>query len=103
MGLAGIWYNVEGRLLRHGLFRRQPGPLGGQGGAPTQATSQAQPDQAQQPDQGIPSDSEDDDRAREAGPSDVAMPDQAMPDQATHDLAAGGPPANFGHGQFLID
>ncbi|BDA43845.1 probable AP2-like ethylene-responsive transcription factor PLT2 [Coccomyxa sp. Obi] len=73
----------------------QPGPLGGQG-APLQATSQAQPDQVQpdqaQPDQGgVPSYSDDEDRAREAGPSDVAMPDQA-----THDLAAGGPPPNFG-------
>ncbi|CAL8469832.1 g9374 [Coccomyxa elongata] len=68
----------------------QPGPLGGQG-APLQATNQAQPDQAQ-PDQcGVLSDSDDDDRAREAGPSDAAMPDQA-----TDDLTAGGPPANLG-------
>lgn len=74
----------------------QPGPLGGQG-APVQATNQAQPDQAQPDQGGVPSDEDDDDRAQEAVPTDVAMPDQA-PD----DLAAGGPPANFGQGESLL-
>ena len=75
------------------LVLGQPGPLGGQG-APVQATNQAQPDQAQPEQGGVPSDSDDDDRA---GPSDVAMPDQA-----TADVAAGHPSANFGQGQFLF-
>lgn len=65
----------------------QPGPMNGGQQAPVQAAGQ------EQQDQGVPSDSDELDRGREAAGA-AAAPDLAPPD----DLAAGPSNANFGQG-----
>jgi hypothetical protein len=64
----------------------QPGPVNGGQQAPVQAAGQ------EQQDQGVPSDSDDLDRGREAAEA------AAAPDLAPDDLAAGPSNASFGQG-----